>query len=89
MRIFCLANNKGGVTNAAFLIGTEEKESACRVLLTCFGLHFNTSANEERSTKLQILSQAGQQNVGEPTYASQDCLLISAMRLALPVPFSL
>ena len=42
--------NKERSTSAAFLIGTEEKDLACRVVLTCFELHFYSSANEERSS---------------------------------------
>ena len=39
------------LTSAAFLIGAEEKDLACRVVRTCFELHFYSSANEERSIK--------------------------------------
>ena len=36
---------------AAFLIGTEEKDLACRVILTCFELHFYSITNEEHSSR--------------------------------------
>jgi len=35
--------------SAAFLIGTEEKELACRVILPCFELVFYTITHEERT----------------------------------------
>ena len=46
-----------GEPSAAFLIGAEEKDLACRVVRTCFELHFYMSANEERSTSGTLLTR--------------------------------
>ncbi len=45
-------------TIAAFIIGTEENELACRAVLTCFELHFYISANEERSNSAVFLKSS-------------------------------
>jgi hypothetical protein len=42
------------IASAAFLIGTEEGDLACGIVLTYFELHFYISANEERSSKVSI-----------------------------------
>jgi len=39
------------VISAAFLIGTEEKDLACRVVLTCFELYFYSSAMRNAAVK--------------------------------------
>src|SRR2546421_11445027 len=47
---------------AAFLIGTEEKDLACRNVRTCFELHFYISADEERGIMPCVLTHQKSRN---------------------------